>query len=120
MENSKKYSLEKFPSEKILKNHELQKIIKHIGQYKVAVYNGGCPSISSLGSYIYNNVNCDFVWIWTLNLSKKEIIVSLRSNTDGINVGEIANCFGGGGHIGAAAFSFNINKYSIQDFFQKK
>lgn len=117
-EHSKRYSKENFPSKKILDiNPELKKIINNVGKYKVIVYNGNCPSVTSIGTYFYENLDCDFVWLWTLNLSKKEIIVSLRTNKDNIDVGKIASCFGGGGHVGAAAFSININYFNIQDFF---
>jgi len=118
LENSKRYSKEKFPSQKIYNiNSKIRKIIDSVGKYKVIVYNGNCPSVTSIGTYFYENFDCDFVWIWTLNLSKKEIIVSLRANKENVDVGKIASCFGGGGHIGAAAFSININYFNIQDFF---
>jgi len=119
-QNSKRYSIEYFPSEKILENNiYLKETIDKIGKYKVAVFNGGCPNVSALGLYLMENNldNYDFVWIWTLNLEKKEIIVSLRSKINGINIEKIAKCFGGGGHPSAAAFSFNILKNNINDFF---
>ncbi len=117
-QNSRRYSLELFPSEKLLnENYELQKIINKIGQYKVAVFNGGCPNISSLGSYMMNKINCDFVLFWTINLEKKEIVVSLRSKENSTDISQIAYCFGGGGHHSAASFSISVNKYNIQDFF---
>jgi len=122
-QNSKRYSLEYFPSEKILnENIFLKDLINKVGKYKVAVFNGGCPNTSALGSYLMeNNIDkYDFVWIWTLNLNKKEIVVSLRSKNNGVNVEQIAKCFGGGGHPGAAAFSVNIHKNNIFDFFIEK
>lgn len=118
LENSKRYSREKFPSLKIYNiNSEIRKIIDTVGKYKVIVYNGSCPNVTSIGTYFYENLDCDFVWLWTLNLSKSEIIVSLRTNKKHVDVGKIASCFGGGGHTGAAAFSININYFNIQDFF---
>ena len=62
-------------------------------------------------------MNCDFVWIWTLNLERKERVVSLRSKDNGVDVSKIAECFGGGGHHSASAFSFNIRKLDLLDFF---
>ncbi len=118
IENSRRFSYQKFPSQKIYNiNPEIRKIIDGIGKYKVIVYNGSCPSVTSIGTYFYENYECDFVWLWALNLSKKEIVVSLRSKKDTVDVGKIASCFGGGGHTGASAFSININHFNIQDFF---
>ena len=117
-QNIKRYSLEQFPSERLLNdNLSLKNLIGEIGKYKVALYNGGCPTASSLGEQAMNTVDCDFAFIWNLNLEKKDIIVSLRSKENGVDVSKIAECFGGGGHHGASAFSFSINKYNIQDFF---
>lgn len=117
-QNVKRYSLEQFPSEKLLEdNFNLKNLIGEIGKYKVAVYNGGCPTTSSLGEQAMNTINCDFAFIWNLNLEKKDIVVSLRSKENGVDVSKIAECFGGGGHHGASAFSFSIRKYNIQDFF---
>lgn len=112
--NSKKYSMEAFPSEKIYE--EYTEYFKKPGEYKVAVVCGsGCPSTSLLGLKIMQTVDCDFAIIWSLHLDKKEYILSFRSqHTD---VGNIAKIFGGGGHTLASACSFPITKYSIQDLF---
>ena len=72
---SKKYSMESFPSQLIC--NEFKSKFK-VGEYKVAVYNGqGCPNTSLLGKQIVENVKCDFALIWTLNMEKKEYVVSL-------------------------------------------
>ena len=118
IQNSKRYSIESFPSETILnKNNNLKNLLKYPNKYKIIVHNGNCPSVSSLGDYFMTNMNCDFVWIWTLNLERKEIVVSLRSKDNGVDVSKIAECFGGGGHHSASAFSFNIRKLDLLDFF---
>lgn len=112
--NSKKYSMEAFPSEKIYE--EYSHAFRKPGEYKVAVVCGsGCPSISLLGLKIAQTIDCDFVIIWNLHLDKKEYVLSFRSQCT--DVGTIAKIFGGGGHTLASACSFPITKYSIQDLF---
>jgi len=112
--NSKRYSMESFPSEKIY--NEFSDAFKRPGQYKVAVFNGtGCPSTSHLGLRMMETIDCDFVILWSMHLDKKEYVLSFRSKE--IDVGEIAKLFGGGGHKLASACSFKINKYSIPDLF---
>uniref|UniRef100_A0A6C0EBT5 Uncharacterized protein n=1 Tax=viral metagenome TaxID=1070528 RepID=A0A6C0EBT5_9ZZZZ len=112
--NAKRYSLELFPSNKIYE--EYTKYFSKPAQYKVALYCGsGCPSSTSLASKILESVKCDFVIMWTLNMEKKEYVLSFRS--ENVDVGEIASIFGGGGHKLAAACSFNINKFRIEDLF---
>jgi len=119
-ENSRKYSLEAFPSQKIY-NAFPDAFVKS-GQYKVAVVCGsGCPSTTLLANKIMDNnsnidtAECDFVIIWTFSMEKKEYILSFRSNN--VDVGKIAALFGGGGHKLASACSFPENKYHIQDLF---
>jgi len=114
--NAKRYSMEGFPSKKIY--NEFPNKFQGIGQYRVAVYNGnGCPNVSLLGKKMVDTLDCDFALLWTYNLDRKEYIISLRSRK--IDVSNIANIFGGGGHELAAAFSFNRNKYMISDLFME-
>ena len=112
--NSKKYSMESFPSEEIYEKYS--DYFKKPGEYKVAVICGsGCPSTSLLGAKMMKTIDCDFVIIWTLNLDRKEYVLAFRSaSTD---VGNIAKLFVGGGHKLASACSFSSSKYSIQDLF---
>jgi oligoribonuclease NrnB/cAMP/cGMP phosphodiesterase (DHH superfamily) len=116
-ENSRKYSLESFPSQKIydmFKSHFTKP-----GQYKVAVFCGsGCPSSSLLGNRLMRDVNCDFAIIWTYHMEKKEYILSFRS--DDTDVGKISTLFGGGGHKHASACSFPSSRLHIQDLFFPK
>lgn len=112
--NANKYSYESFPSQKIYENHS-DYFLKP-GQYKVAVYCGsGCPSTSYLSIKMLNSLDCDFVIMWSLNIDKKEYVLSFRSKK--VDVGKIAQLFGGGGHTLASACSFPITKYSILDLF---
>jgi len=112
--NSKRYTLELFPSERIYK--DFPDNFTKPGQYKVAVINGsGCPSGSLLGKKIITDVDCDFCIMWTLHMDKKEYILSFRSNS--VDVGKITKMFGGGGHIFAAACSIPLTKYNIVDLF---
>ena len=111
--NSKKYTLELFPSEKIFQ--DFKDYFNKPGQYKVAVVNNSCPSASALGKKIVITIDCDFAMIWSLHLDKKEIIISFRSKD--VDVGEIAKIFGGGGHTNASACSIPLSKYNITDLF---
>jgi nanoRNase/pAp phosphatase (c-di-AMP/oligoRNAs hydrolase) len=113
--NSKFYSLEKFPSTKIATIYKDSNELKTPGKYTVAVVNGGCPDASLLGHKIAEDVKCDFVLIWSLNLSNKKYICQLRSNKT--KVDSIAAVFGGGGHELASAFSFSSERYNITDLF---
>jgi oligoribonuclease NrnB/cAMP/cGMP phosphodiesterase (DHH superfamily) len=112
--NSKRYSLEAFPSEKIYE--EYSTYFSKPGEYKVAVICGsGCPSSSLLGLKMMNTIDCDFVIMWSLNLDRKEYVLAFRSKET--DVGKIAQMFGGGGHKLASACSIPISKYNIQDLF---
>jgi oligoribonuclease NrnB/cAMP/cGMP phosphodiesterase (DHH superfamily) len=112
--NSRRYSMELFPSENIYEQYS--DYFKKPAEFKVAVVCGtGCPSSSLLGAKMMEILNCDFVIIWNLHLDKKEYILSFRSKE--VDVGHIAKMFGGGGHKLAAACSFPITKHSIQDLF---
>jgi len=112
--NSRRYSMELFPSEKIYE--EYSEYFKKPAEYKVAVVCGnGCPSTSLLGAKMMDVLNCDFVIVWNLHLDKKEYVLSFRSKD--VDVGNIAKMFGGGGHKLASACSFPITKHAIQDLF---
>lgn len=112
--NSKKYSMEAFPSEKIYE--EYTSYFSKPGEFKVAVICGsGCPSSSLLGLKIMETVNCDFALMWSLHMDRKEYVIAFRSKK--VDVGKIAQMFGGGGHKLASACSIPISKYNIQDLF---
>ena len=111
--NSRRYSLESFPSDRVY--HDFPGSFERPGQYRVAVVNGGCPDASLLGKRMAEEVDCDFVIIWTLNLDKKEYVLQFRSTE--VDVGRIAEIFGGGGHKLASATSFPLSRYQITDLF---
>jgi oligoribonuclease NrnB/cAMP/cGMP phosphodiesterase (DHH superfamily) len=116
---TKRYSMLKFPSQKIY--DEFPKFFTKVGQYRVAVYNGGgCPNASSLGERIMQKVDCDFALLWNYQFDKKEYILTMRSGDNKgkiVDVSQIAKLFGGGGHVQAASCSINKNKYEIFDLF---
>ncbi len=110
---SKKYSIKYFPS-KMVANMDSSSLNK-INQYKLAVINSRCPTLSLLGKKIADTVDCDFVLLWIYIIDKKEYHVSLRSKE--VNVSDIAKYMGGGGHKHASAFSFSSNDFRIDDIF---
>jgi len=110
---ARKYSIQKFPSKMVTKMNKT--MLNKIGQYKVAVVNGGCPNVSLLGKKIVETADVDFCMIWTYQVDRKKFIVSLRSKKTDIS--QIASYFGGGGHKFAAAFSFSSDDYRIDDLF---
>jgi oligoribonuclease NrnB/cAMP/cGMP phosphodiesterase (DHH superfamily) len=115
--NLSKHSRELFPSKEVFRLN--RKIFTHPGQYTVAVFNGmGCPSITELAIVALERLDCDFCIMWALNLDKKEYIMSMRSNS--VDVSEICQLFGGGGHRLAAACSFPVSRFSIIDMFEGK
>jgi nanoRNase/pAp phosphatase (c-di-AMP/oligoRNAs hydrolase) len=117
--NLPKHSLEKFPSKIIYdkaEDSEYKDLFSKIGQHKVAVYCGlNCPSITELSIRALDKIDCDFCIMWTLNLDKKEYVLSFRSKE--VDVSKIAKLFGGGGHKLAAACSFKMKDYRIEDIF---
>jgi nanoRNase/pAp phosphatase (c-di-AMP/oligoRNAs hydrolase) len=113
-EHSKRFSIQKFPSEKIYNSHT--DLFKKPGQYTVALYCGNpCPSASDVAKKIFEKYDCDFFIGWTLNLDRKEYVLIFRSKT--VNIGEIAKIFNGGGHELAAAGSIKMDSFSIEDLF---
>ncbi len=106
---SGKYCIKMFPSAKIAKMLNC-----NVGQYKVVVVNGGCPS-NYIGKIMLDKIMCDFCLIWTLDLGRQTYVISLRSKE--IDVEYIANKFGGGGHKLASAFSMSSVEYNIEDMF---
>ena len=113
-EHSKRYSVERFPSEKIYS--ENTHIFRSPGQYKVAVYCGSpCPASSDIAKNIFKNTNCDFFMSWTINLDRKDVVFTFRSEK--VDVGLIAKIFNGGGHTLASAGSMKLDDFDIRDLF---
>lgn len=117
-QNVNAYSIELFPGDKVYKNNTdifSSLNIKH-GQYKVAVYNGGCPNATPVSDAILNKLSdIDFVIFWTYNLEKKKYIVTFRSRN--IDISVFAQLFHGGGHKLAASGWFLSDEYQINDLF---
>lgn len=111
--NASRYTLLRFPSQTIV-NRNLPSL-KRVGQYKVAVLNVACPSITLIGKRILETVDCDFVLVWSYMINRKKYVVSLRSKN--IDISLITKHLGGGGHRYAGSFSFNSSKLSIDDLF---
>jgi oligoribonuclease NrnB/cAMP/cGMP phosphodiesterase (DHH superfamily) len=114
--NSKKYSMMAFPSSKIYS--ENSNLFSKPGEYNVAVFCGACPSATQISTYVLDKIDCDFVMVWIFNMDRKEFIISFRSQK--VDVGSIAQIFGGGGHKFASACSFSSKQYYIDDLFLEK
>ena len=113
-EHSKRFSIQKFPSEKFYDEHS--ELFKKPGQYTVALYCGSaCPSATDIANKIFDKYKCDFFISWVLNLDRKEYVLTFRSRV--IDVGKIAKLFNGGGHTLAAAGSIKMDKFFIGDLF---
>ena len=54
-----------------------------------------------------DNLDCDFVILWSYNHNEEQYSYSLRSKDDKIDVGEIAKIFNGGGHRNASGLRNN-------------
>lgn len=90
----------------ILKNFiekEKYKIITWCG-YKVALFNT-TSLFSEMGEYAYQQLPIDLSMSYFIN-QEGRVIFSLRAPKGGVNVGELATRFGGGGHAGASGFSY--------------
>jgi oligoribonuclease NrnB/cAMP/cGMP phosphodiesterase (DHH superfamily) len=109
------HTIEKFPSKKI--QSQFNTFFDKVGKYKVAVHCGSdCPSSTGIGLKLLNETDCDFAFIWSLDISERKYYVSLRSKE--VDVGSIAKIFGGGGHKLASGFSMPTNIYNILDLFE--
>ena len=113
--NVRNYSKERFPSKKIFE--AFPDLFEKVGQYVVAVYCGlQCPSTSDLAvASMKQDPDIQFCIMWALNLDKKQYVMAMRSRS--VDVGTICKSFGGGGHTLAAACSFPISKWRIEDMF---
>ena len=113
-DNSKRFTMEKFPSEKFYEKYS--QIFKKPGQYKVAVYCGSpCPTSQEISEFIFKNYSCDFMLSWVLNLEKKDYVLTFRSKH--VDVGEIAKALGGGGHKLAASGVVKMKDFAIEELF---
>jgi oligoribonuclease NrnB/cAMP/cGMP phosphodiesterase (DHH superfamily) len=109
-QNGKKYDLMLFPSDYMIKKLSLDET-----KHRVAVVNGGSPSVSLLGKYIVETANCDYCIIWRYDPKNLNYILSFRSNK--VDVGEIAKSIGGGGHKFASASTVSAINIPITSLF---
>lgn len=79
--------------------------LKAAPQFEGLIVNGSTIA-SEIGNAMCQQPGCQFGAIWNYEHSKKSIYVSLRSDSDEVDVSIIAKSFGGGGHKRAAGFSF--------------
>lgn len=93
------------------------------------VYLAECnPQIrSEVGNFLAGKKECVFAATWRYNIDKDQWYVNLRSSrTCQIKLDEIAEKFGGGGHLHASAFAIHgkhsteqgIARGTIRDFFE--
>jgi oligoribonuclease NrnB/cAMP/cGMP phosphodiesterase (DHH superfamily) len=113
-QNARHHMMVKFPSELFYNDHKEH--FERIGQYRVAIVESACPDKSLVGNKIINTYKCDFAIIWTLNITKKIYMLSLRSKkTDVARIAE--KVFGSGGHRLASGGQLSAEKYNIYDIF---
>jgi hypothetical protein len=86
--------------------------LKAAPQFDGLVVNGSTIA-SEIGNAMCQQPGIQFGAIWSYDHSKKSIYVSLRSDSDDVDVSIIAKSFGGGGHKRAAGFSYSGS--SIED-----
>lgn len=113
--NVSKHTMELFPSKKIYSMNP--SVFDKPGMYKVAVFCGhNCPSITELASLALEKIpEADFCILWVYNLDNKKYVLSMRSRT--VDVSQICQILGGGGHKLAAACSFQSSFMRIDDVF---
>lgn len=83
--------------------------------------------LGEIDGYTVPMLNCPFMWAsdagnilcagWsfsaTYTVDFDQAIFSLRSDADGVDVSEIAERFGGGGHKNAAGFKIPLDKFTL-------
>jgi nanoRNase/pAp phosphatase (c-di-AMP/oligoRNAs hydrolase) len=83
-----------------------------IGNYNVAICNSSILQ-SEIGEALSSIGDIDYALVWYYSISFNSIKVSLRSNSDNIDVSEIAKNFNGGGHIRSSGFSSTCSDINI-------
>jgi uncharacterized protein len=91
----------------IARNARVKKVKIGENIYEVPIVNS-----SILQSEVGNIISKDhpFGIVFFENLENSKTVYSLRSSKEGLNVSEIAECFGGGGHKHAAGFILPTNE----------
>lgn len=96
----------------ILTRHPQTRVIKG---FVAAVVNANRFHISDIGEAL--GADYPFVAIFSINLFKNKLDISLRSNKsnkDCVNVAKIAEFFNGGGHANAAGFSVPLDQNTLK------
>lgn len=74
-------------------------------QWRCGIVN--CSTLTSeVGNAICTATGAHFAAMWSYDHAKRSYYVSLRSNSDEVDVSVLAKAFGGGGHKRAAGFSW--------------
>jgi oligoribonuclease NrnB/cAMP/cGMP phosphodiesterase (DHH superfamily) len=84
--------------------------------YEVYIYNITSNIISDLGNYVMDNLDCDFVILWSYNHNEEQYSYSLRSKDEKTDVGEIAKFFNGGGHRNASGLRNDKNPKELFNY----
>jgi len=80
--------------------------LKAAPQFNGLIVNGSTIA-SEIGNAMCQQPGIQFGAIWNYDHAKKSIYVSLRSDSDEVDVSIIAKSFGGGGHKRAAGFNYS-------------
>lgn len=94
----------------IVKNAIVKRVKIGENIYEVPIVNSSVLQ-SEVGNVISRNY--PFGIVFYENVENLKTIYSLRSSPDGLNVSEIAECYGGGGHKHAAGFALSIGESII-------
>lgn len=106
-ENKERATVVEFPGKAV------KDVVK--GKYKAAVLNGACPGTTSVANAVLDNIDCDFVIVWSHSVKLNAYFVSFRSRS--VDVNEIAKALGGGGHKLAAACKIPADSMNIAELF---
>lgn len=117
---------------------QVERILRHryevewplgVGPWNTAEHPGACrltavntPILQSeVGEWIYRNATnaMKAALVWHQD-ERGDFVVSLRSAEDGVDVGEMAKAFGGGGHRHSAGFKIRRDEADRASFFVRQ
>ncbi len=83
-----------------------------LGEKGLQVVSVNCAeNVGEVGEALLDEFpGADYASVWRVKLSSEKIINSLRSRKGGVNVAEIAELFGGGGHCNAAGYAVGFDE----------
>ena len=87
------------------------KALWNIGKYSMPVVNAPYFLASEVAGELAEDSPCGAAAVYWVDAENEEVTFSLRSRGDGIDVGEFATHWGGGGHRGAAGFRIPIKDF---------